>query len=224
MIPFFVLLSDHLIQRGPSFKQPVDALIDASTGHVEFMNRFLLVAILCAQVGAAAIHILPSPQYAEELTHKIRLGQTIRLVVGPESAAADAKIEYATGMIQNGLKSSSTVVRSGEAAVQIHLWDYSRSRKPPVVLNFLDKQTLEDAANFGQDYVLKSPDPSTVWIAGASPQGVIWDRGLERTALIGQNKDDQRKGGGSNQAEIQHLALDADGAYERFLLPMKLYM
>jgi len=31
----FRLLSDHLIQRGPSFKQPVDALIDASTGHVK---------------------------------------------------------------------------------------------------------------------------------------------------------------------------------------------
>ena len=31
----FRLLSDHLIQRGPSFKQPVDVLIDASTGHVK---------------------------------------------------------------------------------------------------------------------------------------------------------------------------------------------
>ena len=31
----FRLLSNHLIQRGPSFKQPVDALIDASTGHVK---------------------------------------------------------------------------------------------------------------------------------------------------------------------------------------------
>src|SRR5437868_1634384 len=30
----FRLLSDHLIQKGPSFKQPVDALIDASTGQV----------------------------------------------------------------------------------------------------------------------------------------------------------------------------------------------
>jgi hypothetical protein len=28
----FRLVSDHLIQRGPSFKQPVDTLIDASTG------------------------------------------------------------------------------------------------------------------------------------------------------------------------------------------------
>jgi len=31
----FRLLSDHLIQRGPSFKQPVDTLIDASTGEVK---------------------------------------------------------------------------------------------------------------------------------------------------------------------------------------------
>jgi hypothetical protein len=31
----FRLLSDHLIQRGPSFKQPVDTLIDASTGQVK---------------------------------------------------------------------------------------------------------------------------------------------------------------------------------------------
>jgi hypothetical protein len=31
----FRLLSDHLIQRGPSFKQPLDTLIDASTGQVK---------------------------------------------------------------------------------------------------------------------------------------------------------------------------------------------
>jgi hypothetical protein len=31
----FRLLSDHLIQKGPSFKQPVDSLIDASTGEVK---------------------------------------------------------------------------------------------------------------------------------------------------------------------------------------------
>jgi hypothetical protein len=31
----FRLLSDHLIQKGPSFKQSVDTLIDASTGHVK---------------------------------------------------------------------------------------------------------------------------------------------------------------------------------------------
>jgi hypothetical protein len=31
----FRLMSDHLIQRGPSFKQPVDTLIDASTGQVK---------------------------------------------------------------------------------------------------------------------------------------------------------------------------------------------
>jgi hypothetical protein len=31
----FRLLSDHLIQKGPSFKQPMDTLIDASTGQVK---------------------------------------------------------------------------------------------------------------------------------------------------------------------------------------------
>jgi hypothetical protein len=31
----FRLLSDHLVQKGPSFKQPVDTLIDASTGKVK---------------------------------------------------------------------------------------------------------------------------------------------------------------------------------------------
>jgi hypothetical protein len=30
----FRLLSNHVVQRGPSFKQPMDALIDASKGHV----------------------------------------------------------------------------------------------------------------------------------------------------------------------------------------------
>jgi len=32
------------------------------------MNRLLVVAFLCAPVASAAIRILPSPQYAEELT------------------------------------------------------------------------------------------------------------------------------------------------------------
>src|SRR5438445_9957240 len=31
----FRLLSDHLILRGPSFKQPMDTSIDASTGHAK---------------------------------------------------------------------------------------------------------------------------------------------------------------------------------------------
>jgi hypothetical protein len=31
----FRLLSDHLVQKGPSFRQPVDTLIDASTGQVK---------------------------------------------------------------------------------------------------------------------------------------------------------------------------------------------
>src|SRR5437588_13125458 len=31
----FRLLSDHLVQKGPSFKQPVDTFIDASTGQVK---------------------------------------------------------------------------------------------------------------------------------------------------------------------------------------------
>src|SRR5216117_3856536 len=31
----FRLFSDHLIRRGPSFKQPMDTLIDASTGQVK---------------------------------------------------------------------------------------------------------------------------------------------------------------------------------------------
>jgi hypothetical protein len=31
----FRLLSDHVVQRGPSFKQPMDALVDASTGQVK---------------------------------------------------------------------------------------------------------------------------------------------------------------------------------------------
>src|SRR6266550_9140205 len=31
----FRLLSDHLVQRGPSFKRPTDTLIDASTGQVK---------------------------------------------------------------------------------------------------------------------------------------------------------------------------------------------
>ncbi len=138
------------------------------------MNRFLVLTVLCANVASAAIRILPSPQYAEEVAHKIRLTGPVRVAVGPNPAAADSKIHYAAEMIRNGLKNSARIVMSGNAAVQIVLWDYSRSPKPSVVLNFLDEDTLTNAGNYGQGYVLKSPDESTVWIVGASPQGVIW--------------------------------------------------
>jgi hypothetical protein len=47
------------------------------------MNRLLVFAILCAPVASAAIRILPSPQYAEELTHKIRLGRTGMFLCAP---------------------------------------------------------------------------------------------------------------------------------------------
>lgn len=134
------------------------------------MTRLIRFSILFTTVAGAAIRVLPSPQYAEEVSHKVRLTGTVQLMIGPSSAAGDPKLRHAARMIEQGLK----VVTSDRAAVRIHLWDYSRDRKPPVSLNFLDEDSLVNPGHSGQGYVLKTPDASTVWIVGGSQQGVIW--------------------------------------------------
>jgi len=144
------------------------------------MARLLVVCLLsCGHLASAGIRILPSPQYAEDLSHTIRLSpnQGVDVVVGPAQATADRKMQYAAEMIRSGLSRDGRVIASAAHspnAVRIHLWDYSRDPKPPVPQNSLDEDTLSDAAHYHQGYVLKSPDASTVWIVGASPQGVIW--------------------------------------------------
>lgn len=144
------------------------------------MTRLLVLCLLsCGHLASAEIPILPSPQYGEELSHTIRLSpnQAVDVVVGPAQVAMDRKMQYAAEMIRSGLNRDGRVIASAAPspnAVRIHLWDYSRDPKPPVALNALDEDTLTNTANYRQGYVLKSPDASTMWIVGASPQGVIW--------------------------------------------------
>ena len=86
-------------------------------------------------------------------------------------------MQYAAQMARAGLnrqKDGITSDATAANAVCVHLWDYSRDQKPPVPLSSSDKDVLTAAAHCHQGYVLKSPDASTVWIVGASPQGVIW--------------------------------------------------
>ncbi|NLX96381.1 MAG: hypothetical protein GXY83_09410 [Rhodopirellula sp.] len=122
---------------------------------------------------------MPSPQHGEELPHRIRIGanEDVDVVIGPAQAAADRKMQYAAEMLRSGLNRHGRVVppaAPSPSAVRIHLWDYSRDPKPLVPLNSLDEDTLTGAAHYRQGYVLNSPDASTVWIVGASPQGAIW--------------------------------------------------
>lgn len=137
------------------------------------MRNLTVLLLLAANVPFAAIRILPSPRFAEELPLKIRLNGPVRVMTSPAPGAAGSKARHAESMIRRGLSEGATGLGQG-AGVEIHLWDFARSGKPPVALNFLDEDTLVNANHFGQGYVLKTADASTVWIVGATAQGVIW--------------------------------------------------
>lgn len=118
-----------------------------------------LLALL-AGVSPAATHILPTPHYFEPLNRRIP---------GPFRIVAEQphpKLRLAAEMIGRELP-------SGDAAT-IHLWDYASNPQPPVSINLLDREVLGNQRHWGQSYVLLSSGTNTVWVIGASPQGVLW--------------------------------------------------
>jgi hypothetical protein len=116
------------------------------------------VAILAVTAAAAmaAPQILPTPRYFEPLQREVRSPFSVQV------AQSHPKMQLAAEFLKREL-------RAGE----VHLWDYSADPKPPVKLNFLDREILENRNYWGQSYVLTVPDERAIWIVGASAQGVL---------------------------------------------------
>jgi hypothetical protein len=126
------------------------------------MRRIDPVAILALLAAplAGAPRIVPAPHYYEPLAKRIQ--GPFRVVV----EQPDPKLQIAAAMIRDALPAGSDT--------SIHLWNYSANRQPPVNLNLLDREVLESASHWGQNYLILAPDQRSVWVIGASPQGVIW--------------------------------------------------
>src|SRR3954452_23719634 len=113
-----------------------------------------------AAAGAGAPHILPTPHYFEAQDRRIE---------GPFRVVAEQahpKLAIAAQMLGKALPAG--------ARATVHLWDYSANSQPPVKLNLLDREVLNNPSHWGQSYVVIAPDKDSVWVIGASAQGAIW--------------------------------------------------
>ncbi len=124
------------------------------------MKASFVLLLTSAAWGAPAL--LPTPHYLEVLKHHVR---------GPFSvvvAQSGPTTEIAGGLLRKEL-----ALAKGSGGTIVHLWDYSSDPNPPAHLNSMDRETLSNPAHWGQSYVITSPDEKSVWIVGASPQGIL---------------------------------------------------
>ncbi len=125
-----------------------------------------LIALLLATASAwAGPHVLPTPQYQEALGREVK---------GPFKVLAEqpsARVELAAEMLRQALPQASP---QGSPGAAVHLWSYGDGGEPPIALNVLDREVLTNAAHWQQSYVIVYPDDGSVWVVGASPQGVLW--------------------------------------------------
>jgi hypothetical protein len=133
--------------------------------------------------AAPPVRIVPTPQYLEPLqrTLSVAAGGALRIIAGPAAGAPQTKLKIAADFLRRELEQVDPSVKvsiegagarsSGE--LRMFLWDYAAGQEPPVTLNFLDRQTLGDSAHYGQSYVIKTPDETSLWIIGATDQGAL---------------------------------------------------
>jgi hypothetical protein len=124
------------------------------------INVKILLHALTTGVAFGAT-LLPTPHYAEPLNYKVS---------GPfaiETAQIAPKTEIAVALLRRKLP-------QGAGGATVHLWDFAADPNPPVPLNFLDREVLSNRGHWGESYVLIFPDPKSVWVIGASPQGILW--------------------------------------------------
>ena len=147
-------------------------------------THFLPITIcLCADSLLAAVGILPTPHYSEPLTTSISLarGSTCTILVGPAQNARSEKALLAAEAVRRELQAVDSSLRVevrafGESAAgtRIYLWNYGADARPSVALNLLDRETLAAPGAAGQSYVIRTPDAGSLWVVGASEQGVLW--------------------------------------------------
>jgi hypothetical protein len=143
-----------------------------------------LLSLICVSTHAmlGAVSILPTPQYYEPLNSSMSVtaGATCTIVIGPGKNVRNEKLTLAADAIRKALADASssprvTVEPAGGApqGARIYLWDYSSDSKPAVRLNLLDRNVLTDARSAGQSYIIRTPDSNSMWVIGASEQGVL---------------------------------------------------
>ncbi|MCW5977904.1 MAG: hypothetical protein KIT09_07490 [Bryobacteraceae bacterium] len=131
--------------------------------------------------AAHTLPILPTPQYIEPLPHTLSVdrGGVLKIVPGP-AAAVRGKMELAVTFLQREfaqadptLKVRITTTADSHDSPAIFLWDHSNG-SATLPLNLLDLETLTNPSHYGQGYVITSPDPKSLWIIGATGQGVLF--------------------------------------------------
>ena len=84
--------------------------------------------------------------------------------------SAHRKLAMGVTLIHNAWPGVRVVPAGSPAAADVVLWNYAEA-KPPIALNYLDRQTLESDVLRDQGYVVK-PEGDTVWVIGGSALGV----------------------------------------------------
>lgn len=143
----------------------------------------LLMMLSGGSLLSAPIQILPTPHYFEpmEPALAIKPGSSVTIVLGEASNVDETKLRLAANFLQHDVEEDDPSVHveiqksvgSGGSEINIHLWDYRIDSKPPVDLNFLDRQVLTNPAHFGQSYVVRMPDSKSVWIVGSTDEGAL---------------------------------------------------
>src|SRR6516162_6937760 len=123
-------------------------------------SRLLLVALSLGTLRPET-GILPTPQYLEVLNDRpIATDGGVEIVLASPHSAGNSKLKLAAAWLQNALQNQAASVKvntTGKpAGATIYLWDWSQGTNPAVRLNLLDKQTLSDAAYWGQSYVIRT--------------------------------------------------------------------
>ena len=120
-------------------------------------------ALLFLVAGAlwAAPNLLPAPHYVEMLP------RSIRGPFGIEAGQNSRTLTIASDILRRHLA-------PGAPLGTIHLWDYGAGGNPPAGLNFLDREILTNPGHWGQSYVITYPDDHSIWVVGASGQGVLY--------------------------------------------------
>jgi hypothetical protein len=128
----------------------------------------------------ADVQVVPTPQYLEYLSHSLAVarGGAIQIVIGPSGTVPSPKMRLAADFLRQSLVRASdsihvTITQNTPSGAAIHLWNFAADPNPSVSLNLLDRQTLSDPNHWGQSYVVRSPDPNTMWALGSSDQGVL---------------------------------------------------
>jgi len=126
------------------------------------------------------VQIVPTPQYLEPLNHSLVVanGGSIDIVFGASGTASNPKMKLAAEFLREAFDKTSASIRvrttdKGTSGVVIHLWNWALDPSPTVPLNLLDRQTLSDPGHWGQSYVIRVPDATSLWVLGSSDQGVL---------------------------------------------------